>query len=214
MTEPEHPDMNLDEGHLGGYIRGRQSSVSTVFGYVNGDPATYYPDLWRWVIDTLDVRSVLDLGCGEGHAARFFLDHGCRVVGVDGSVQAERDSVIPDEHVRHDFTMGPADLDDLFDLVWCCEFVEHVEERFLDHYLPLLGRARSGVMMTHALPGQPGHHHVNCQTEEYWIDKLASVGMHHDLRLTTATRLIAGAGHFAERGLVFRPTDFVQEDTR
>jgi hypothetical protein len=24
--------------------------------------------------------------------------------------------------------------------------------------------------MTHALPGKNGHHHVNCRTEDYWID--------------------------------------------
>lgn len=25
------------------------------------------------------------------------------------------------------------------------------------------------VAMTHALPGQPGHHHVNCKNADYWI---------------------------------------------
>ena len=29
------------------------------------------------------------------------------------------------------------------------------------------------LFMTHAIPGQPGHHHVNCQDSSYWIDQLA-----------------------------------------
>ena len=44
----EHPDMNVDEGHLGGSIRGRQSGEPTVFGYEHGDPQTWTPGLWRW----------------------------------------------------------------------------------------------------------------------------------------------------------------------
>jgi len=102
-----HPDTNVDEGHLGGYIRGRQSATPTVFAFEHGDPATWSPDLWRWAHETLGLESVLDVGCGEGHAARFFRDLGCRVVGVDGSVQAKRDSVIPEQHVVHDFTRSP-----------------------------------------------------------------------------------------------------------
>ena len=30
--------------------------------------------------------------------------------------------------------------------------------------------------MTHAVPGQAGHHHVNCQPSDYWIDLIAQRG--------------------------------------
>ncbi len=49
----------------------------------------------KWeVISTrgLNVRSVLDVGCAEGLAARFFQSHGCR---VDGSQRTLQDSKIP-----------------------------------------------------------------------------------------------------------------------
>ena len=48
--------------HLGGYI-------------VGGDDATYYPHLWDWLVSARGVKSVVDVGCGEGHAARYFADH-------------------------------------------------------------------------------------------------------------------------------------------
>ena len=123
-------DMNCEERHLGGYIRSRKRKRSASGWREHGDPATWTPQLWLWAYERLGVRSLLDIGCGEGHSTKFFKDLGCDVLGIDGSLQAKRDSVIPDFHVIHDFANGPFLVHKPFDLVWCCEFVEHVEERF------------------------------------------------------------------------------------
>lgn len=199
----EHPDMNTDEGHLGGYIRGRQSSVPTIFGLEHGDPLTWTPDLWRWTYQKLGVRSVLDVGCGEGHSTKFFQDLGCRVLGVDGSAQAQRDSVIADFHLRHDFTRGTYLPDEIFDLVWCCEFVEHVEEQFVGHVLQTFARGSRYLMMTYARPGQPGYHHVNCRPARYWIRKVEEIGFRLDRSLTEESRGISPSSHYRAKGLLF-----------
>lgn len=196
------PDTNVDEGHLGGYVRGRQSVTPTESGYEHGDPLTWYPELWRWAVRALGVRSVLDVGCGEGHGARFFQDLGCRVTAVDGSLQARRDSVVPERHVVHDFARGVYLPADGFDLVWSCEFVEHVEERHLPNFLVTFACGDRYLMMTFAGPGQPGHHHVNCRPADYWIERLASIGFRHDEARTLETRTLA-TGHYGERGLFF-----------
>jgi SAM-dependent methyltransferase len=173
---------------LGGYTPG-------------GDPATYYPDLWANVVKTLNVRSVLDVGCGEGHSLAYFRQLGCQVTGIEGTPQSDPDIL------RHDFTerawSGPA-----VDLSWCCEFVEHIEERFIPNYLPALACAKV-VMMTHADPGQPGFHHVNCRTADYWIGVMAAVGKHLDPALTEQSRMWASANdspwnHYVRSGMVFR----------
>jgi hypothetical protein len=57
MVIPTDPKL----AHLGGYVEG-------------GDPATYYPDLWKWFVETLMVRSVIDVGCGDGVALKYFRD--------------------------------------------------------------------------------------------------------------------------------------------
>src|ERR1043166_9362439 len=93
-----------EQAHLGGYVKG-------------GDDATWYPDLWQWFMDLLGVRSVVDVGCGEGRALAWFRSKGCNVAGVDGLPQVDPDV---DEH---DFTKGPWGAPRC-DLVWCCEFVE------------------------------------------------------------------------------------------
>lgn len=184
----------MTDTHLGGYVSGPI-----------GDEATYYPDLWRWAVDELSIKSVLDIGCGEGHALRFFRDLGCKVVGLDGIPQDDPDIL------RHDFTEGPA-LRRSIDLVWCCEFVEHISERFLPN---LVSSFRSGrfIFLTHAFPGQDGHHHVNCRPPEYWKGFFAGIGYTFRPGLTALARIQAAINlspynHFIRSGLVFQMNEW------
>jgi len=158
----------VDDGHLGGYIPG-------------GDPCTYCPKLWEQLIQDYGVKSVLDIGCAEGQAMKWFADHSCKVQGIEGCEQALQKHLMPDHVVPHDFTNGPWTPPPV-DLVWCCEVLEHIEEQ----YLPNLLSAMNGrvLAVTAALPGQHGHHHVNCQLPAYWIEKFAEIGFTYDLDAT------------------------------
>lgn len=181
------PDF-VEQGHLGGYIEG-------------GDEATFYPDLWSFLIKQYDIRSVVDVGCGEGQSVDFFVGLGCDVLGIEGIPQQNEQIVL------HDFTEGPFPDLGPFDLAWCCEFVEHVEERYVPNFLPALASAKM-VLMTHAEPGQAGYHHVNCRSADYWIGAMAAVGKQYDAGLTALTRGVAAANlspwnHYAQRGLAF-----------
>jgi hypothetical protein len=181
--------------HLGGYVPG-------------GDPNTYYPALWEWLVDDYGVRSVLDVGCGDGQALDWFAGQGCTVYGIDGIEQPEDDRI-----EQHDFTKGPWKvrgnrIAGAYDLVWCCEFVEHVEEQYVPNFLEAF-LASPLVLLTHALPGQGGHHHVNCQADGYWIWQAGKIGYACDLELTHRCRALAAqedipehANYFARSGLV------------
>ncbi len=196
-------NLNVDEGHLGGYVRASEEPAASGLGITHGDPATYSPSLWRYCVEELGIRSMLDVGCGEGHAAACFRDLGCRIKGIDGSRQAKRDSVIGDAQVVHDFCNGAWLESQRYDLVWCCEFVEHVEARFSSNFLETFGLAEKFLMMTYAGPGQPGWHHVNCQPARYWIDRIERLGFRYDEALTEITRERAEPGHYQRRGLAF-----------
>lgn len=188
------PEFVVDEKnpHLGGYIRG-------------GDPATYFPDLWRWLVEEWGVQSVIDVGCGEGHAVKFFRDElGIRAHGIDGLRQRDPDIT------QHDFSKGPLRMipGGFYDLAWSCEFVEHVEERYIRHFLRVFRECR-WVLLTHADPGQRGHHHVNCRPADYWVGVLAAAGFRYDEVSTLQARGVAALNrnkdnHFVRSGLAFR----------
>ncbi len=202
-----HPWTNVDEGHLGGYVRASPVPGERIPATPNGDNSTWYPRLWRWLVEELGVRSMLDVGCGEGHAAGFFRDAGCEVVGVDGSRQARTESVIPQQHHVHDFVDGPFVPEGSFDLVWSCEFVEHVEQRYTHNFLGAFAASQRYLLLTAAPPGQKGWHHVNCQHREYWIDKLARLAFAPNPELTEKARALAEHGHFSRTGEVFVRSD-------
>jgi len=179
---------NEAQPHLGGNIDG-------------GDVFTTCPGAWDYLIESLDVRTVLDVGCAQGQALDYFAGKGCVVQGIEG-LQSNADRC---KHpvIVHDIQSGPLKVDH-FDMVWCCEVSEHIEEKYIDNLLKLIASC-DYLAMTHAVPDQDGHHHVNCQPKEYWISRLMSYGMIYDAALTEkAISLDKHNNHFSWHGLVFR----------
>ena len=163
------------ESHLGGYI-------------VGGDYNTYSTEIWDWMISN-NIKSVLDIGCGEGHTTKYFYDHGCEVLGIEGGINAYNNSIIKDKIVLHDFTKDKYQPQKIYDAIWCCEFVEQVEEKYIDNFLITFDYGNN-IFLTHAVPGQGGYHHVNEQHSEYWIDKIINRGFNFNQDLSLYLRKI------------------------
>lgn len=153
------------DGHLGGFISG-------------GDRDTFDPKVWEILLEGFKPKSVIDIGCGEGHSLKWFNDHGIEdVMGVEGSAKALMGSPIKDKIMLHDFTTGPYIPNRRFDLAWSCEFVEHVEEQYVDNFMETF-KSASAVAMTYSEPqwSSGGHHHVNCQPQPYWNERFTKAG--------------------------------------
>lgn len=138
---------------------------------IGGDPNTYHPALWSYLVERFEIRSMLDVGCGEGHCVQYCSGLGVRSFGLDGLKQNVDRALVP--IVWHDLRSGLFKMP--VDLVHCCEVVEHIEEKYLPNVLRTLANGRV-IAMTHAVPGQGGYHHVNCQPSEYWIERLEALG--------------------------------------
>jgi hypothetical protein len=166
----------------------------------SGDPHSYSPAVWQYLIGRFAVRSVLDVGAGLGHAALWFHRAGIPTVAVEGLRWNCDRSVYPLVHadLSRNAVYCPVDL------VMCIEMVEHLEEQYIDKLLDTLCNGKI-IVMTNALPGQGGYHHVNEQPTQYWIDHLAKRGCTVSIDDTEHIRTMAkqeGALHLARTGMV------------
>lgn len=155
--------------------------------YECGDGNTWMPDCWGYLIVKYDIRSMLDIGCGFGHAMKWFSDFLVGARGIEGWDEAVEKNLMRGLVIKHDFTTGPVVLDREYDLAWSAEFLEHVEEKFIPNYMAAFQRCKRAVI-THGEPGQHGHHHVNCQPDNYWVDVFAKWGFLHDTVETAVLR--------------------------
>jgi len=166
--------------HLGGH-----------HGITHTDAATlvYLQDRHR-------IRSMVDVGCGPGGMLDLAATLGIEAWGVDGDPSVARDRVR-----THDYTTG-ALWHRPVDLTWSVEFVEHVHERFIANFL-MTFKAGRVLMMTHALPGQGGHHHVNEQPPAYWQRILLADGWMPDDEATNWIRHNAMDIYVQQTGMVW-----------
>jgi SAM-dependent methyltransferase len=139
------------------------------------------------MIRILKIKSMLDIGCGPGGMVKLARGKGLDAYGIDGDFRVERPGVNPEWITIHDYETGPAPFDKNVDLVWSCEFVEHVYEKYLPNFMQDFQRGKF-VIMTYAPPGKPGHHHVNCNTEDYWKGVFKEFGFQFDSNMTRQIR--------------------------
>ena len=155
--------------HLGGH-KGRTHLDNGVLDYM---------------IQKYNIKSFIDIGCGPGGMVNLAKEKGLSSVGVDGDFTVDRSG---DNFVIHDYSIGCSPLVDTFDMAWSCEFVEHVDEKYIPNYLPDFQRANY-VVMTFSEKG--GHHHVNIKPKEYWIEIFKSYNFIYDENETNNIRNVS-----------------------
>ena len=143
------------------------------------------------------IESMVDLGCGPGGQVKEARKLGLKAVGIDGDSKCNPDIV-------WDFNEGRIAEIEKFSLCWCVEFLEHVGEEFISNTVPVF-RASSIVLVTAAPKGFPGHHHVNCQNQEYWNGFFAAIGFRISEQLTFDVRSNSTMARdfVRDRGLVY-----------
>jgi hypothetical protein len=157
------------EAHLGGHQ-----------GVTHTDEGTL-----RWAMSKLNITSMLDVGCGPGGMVELANSMGINAHGLDGDYTVTRYD--ESKFTIHDFTHGPAPVTNNYDLGWSVEFVEHVYQEYIPNYMTSF-QACKVFVMTYAPVGATGYHHVNCNTEEYWIETMSNYGFKYNPSLTVELR--------------------------
>jgi len=182
--------VDFKKTHLGGNMKG-------------GDPGSWCPSVWKYIVEKYNIKTAMDVGSGLGYAAKFLEEIGVDTLAVDGLEYNVRNS-IHSKNVLIDLTESY--IEHKVDFINCIEVVEHIEEKYINNLLDTLSQANY-ILITHAVPGQQGYHHVNCKPSEYWIEHLSKCGYEMLKEESLHIRLLAekeGAVHVSRNGMIFK----------
>ena len=150
--------------------------------------------------------SVVDFGCGFGQYGKYFKttsSNRIEWVGYDGSENIES---VTSGFVKFIDLTEPKFLGTNYDWAISIEVAEHLPMHLESNFLYMLHvHNKMGIFLTWAIPGQGGHHHVNEQPTEYWINHLRKYNYEVLAEDTSRVRKLAeknGAIYLAKTGLV------------
>jgi len=129
-------------------------------------------EIARKITQFYKPQSVIDLGCGTGMYLSNFIFVPKRL-GVDISPVAFE--LHPEENLQVIDLSKPQEFEK-YDVGICFEVLEHIDQQFADIAIDNICKASDKLILTAALPFQPGLNHVNCQPQKYWEDKLVARG--------------------------------------
>lgn len=122
------------------------------------------------LMDWIQPRSVVDVGCGVGTWLRAFQDRGVEdVLGVDGAwVDRAALRISAGRFVEVDLA-EPFDIQRHFDLALSLEVAEHLPPEAAASFVTALTTLAPVVAFSAAIPHQGGINHLNEQWPDYWV---------------------------------------------
>ena len=137
------------------------------------------------VLELIPVKSVCDLGCGDGTWLTVVREHGITdILGIDGEYVTEDLLQIAAANFQSMDLSGPISLPRSFDLAISLEVAEHLPESRAASFVENLTHLAPAVLFSAAIPGQGGRDHLNEQWQTYW----AALFAQHDYVLCDALR--------------------------
>lgn len=130
------------------------------------------------VYQHVQIRSVLDVGCGTGTWLEASKSIGSDVLfGIEGAW-------LPQAHFFSEATLLTKDLDlpfslsKTFDLTISLEVAEHISPSSAVSFIHSLSKTSDLILFSAAPPGQGGKHHVNEQPISYWCELFSRFGFY------------------------------------
>ena len=121
------------------------------------------------IIDLINPKSVIDIGCGNGEFLSVFKKNDIEdIFGVEGEWANKKNLRIPQECFMQTNLEKPLKLDKKFDLVVSLEVAEHLPESAARTFVETLTNLGPVVVFSAAIPFQNGVHHINKQWPSYW----------------------------------------------
>eukprot|EP00271_Cylindrocystis_brebissonii_P019239 TRINITY_DN5787_c1_g1_i1.p1 TRINITY_DN5787_c1_g1~~TRINITY_DN5787_c1_g1_i1.p1 ORF type:complete len:825 (-),score=126.22 TRINITY_DN5787_c1_g1_i1:783-3257(-) len=152
----------------------------------------------------LTGKTVLEVGAGTGHYTQIFSEYAASIEGYDGVPNIEE--LTGGFIKRADFTehlnLG------VHDWVVCLDVGAHIPKEYELDFIDNLNRHnREGIILSWAVLGQKGKHHVNQHSNEYMKALLWPLGYDHDAETEQMFRRTAHLKWFKKSLMVFRKTE-------
>jgi len=126
------------------------------------------------LLKKLGMKSIADLGCGNGHYSKHFRESGLQVRCFDGNPSTEK---LTDGLCGvMDLSKAGADMGTQ-DFAMSLEVGEHIPKAHEQDFLNNVANAATrGVLLSWAIVGQGGTGHVNCQNNDYIMAEMKKRG--------------------------------------
>jgi SAM-dependent methyltransferase len=122
------------------------------------------------VMELMEVKSVLDVGCGTGAWLSEFSEHGVdEIRGIDGEWVDRNILKIPKNYFSTHDLKYPFDMKREYDLVMSLEVAEHLPKESTGSFVRSLTKHGPVVLFSAAIPFQGGTKHKNEQWQDYWV---------------------------------------------
>ncbi|HKW64833.1 MAG TPA: class I SAM-dependent methyltransferase [Candidatus Acidoferrum sp.] len=129
------------------------------------------------VLQLLPVRSVLDVGCGDGTWLAIFQKLGVSdILGIDGHYVQKDLLQIPAECFRAINLATSFRLEREFDLALSLEVAEHIPPEGAAGFVSSLSRTAPAILFSAAIPSQGGDNHLNEQWPDAWASSFRQHG--------------------------------------
>lgn len=158
-----------------------------------------------YLVKNFDIKEFIDLGCGGGGMSEYAEKCNLWTASIDGDPAVNPGWVIDFSNINKDsYPLFLSILEEPHPkrLVWSTEFVEHVAEEFVPNFMPIFACA-DVILLSHGLPNQFGHHHVNNRPGSHWIQRMQEIGFIVDDDATASVRNVAASQFVRQSGLVF-----------
>ena len=130
-----------------------------------------------FLMNLLNPKSVVDVGCGTGTWLKVFSDNGISdFLGIDGEY-VDKDALKIKRESFIEFDLERLYLSNKkFDLAISLEVAEHLKEESAEIFVKTLTNLSDVIVFSAAIPNQGGQNHLNEQEPFYWISKFENEG--------------------------------------
>ena len=158
--------------------------------------------------ELMEVKTIVDLGCGPGWYVKTLRDAGFSIEGFDGNPNTGylSDIIMQDgTQCRQLDLTNDIKFEEEYDMVLSLEVGEHIPREFEDIFISnLVNNCKKYLVISWAIEQQKGDGHINCHNNEYIIDKITKMGFVENIPVKNYLRHVAELRWFRDTIFVFQ----------